>query len=333
MKQELSANNDARLPYELGKYDLKARRIATNGIELNVFSAGSGPLVILLHGFPECWASWGPQIGFLIDKGYTVAVPEMRGYGESDAPPETDAYDTVELAADVIGIIDAFGQDKAVVVGHDWGCIVAWHTAWLHPERLAAVAGLSVPWFGRGKRSTLDTLTEQMRGRYFYIEDFQRPVLDEQLDADHRETLSRLFLGTINVLDQADDDRPFLSRLEFVEPKPSFIPDEFLEYLVSRYRFNGFRGPLNWYRNFDRTFERTAGMDSIIRVPAMYLTGTREWTYAYVRKVGFDMSHLFDDLRIDRSIDAGHWLGQEQPNWVNDNIAEFLAGVGNGSAW
>lgn len=315
------------LPYGLEEYDLKPRRIATNGVKLNVFAAGSGPLVLLLHGFPECWASWGPQIACLLDRGYSVAVPEMRGYGESDAPPEIEAYDTVELATDVVGIIDALDQEKVVVIGHDWGCITAWYTAWLYPERVVGVAGLSVPWFGRGKRSTLATLKHQMQSRYFYMLDFQRPVLDEQLDADHRDTLEKFFLGTMNMLEQQDDGRPFLERMKLIDPPPAFVPEDFMDYLVSRFRFSGFRGPLNWYRNYDRTFERTDGRDSIIRVPAMFLTGRHEWTYVYARQVGFDMSRLFTDLHIDRHIDAGHWLGQEQPEWVNENISEFLDGL------
>jgi pimeloyl-ACP methyl ester carboxylesterase len=312
------------LPYGLGEYGLEARRVATNGVELNVFAAGSGPLAVLLHGFPECWASWGPQIGYLIDKGYTVAMAEMRGYGESDAPHDVEAYDTLELAADVVGLIDAFGDEKAVVIGHDWGCIVAWYVAWLHPERLAGVAGLSVPWFGRGKRSTLDTLSYTMQGKYFYIKDFQRSEVDRLLDKDHRETLTKVLRGSMAILSQADDGTSFLDRIKLPDPPPTFLPNEFMDYLVSRYRFNGFRGPLNWYRNYDRTFERTVGKDSVISVPAMYLTGTKDWTYHYVHELGFDMNSLFDDLRINRHIDAGHWLGQEQPDWVNDNIGEFL---------
>jgi pimeloyl-ACP methyl ester carboxylesterase len=315
------------LPYGLEELSLEKRRVATNGVELNVFTAGSGPLVVLLHGFPECWANWGPQIGYLVDKGYTVAVPEMRGYGESDAPDDVEAYDTLELAADVVGLIDAFGQDKAVVIGHDWGCIVAWHVAWIHPERLVGVAGLSVPWFGRGKRSTLDSLSYAMQGQYFYIKDFQRPVLDEQLNADHRETLTRVLCGTTRLLSQADDGTPFLERFGLSDPAPDYLPAEFMDYLISRYRFSGFRGPLNWYRNFDRTFERTEGRDDTIQLPAMFLTGTDEWAYHFVRKTGFDMSALFSDLRINKATTAGHWLGQEKPDWVNDNIGEFLDGL------
>jgi pimeloyl-ACP methyl ester carboxylesterase len=129
------------VPYALNRYGIRAKRIPTNGIELNVFEAGSGPLVLLLHGFPECWAAWGPQIRHLLDGGYRVVAPEMRGYGESDAPEGVETYDTVELAADVAGLIDAYGEEPAVVIGHDWGCIVAWHTAWLHPEKLAVITG------------------------------------------------------------------------------------------------------------------------------------------------------------------------------------------------
>jgi pimeloyl-ACP methyl ester carboxylesterase len=137
-----------KYPYNLDEYNIQERRITTNGIELNVFEAGSGPLVFLLHGFPECWASWGPQITHLVDRGYRVVAPEMRGYGGSDAPENVEAYDTLELAADVAGLIDAYGGEPAVVIGHDWGCIVAWHVAWLYPEKLAGylLNTILVPW-------------------------------------------------------------------------------------------------------------------------------------------------------------------------------------------
>ncbi|MFC6632016.1 alpha/beta fold hydrolase [Microbulbifer taiwanensis] len=175
---------DQKLPYGLENYGIRFRTQACNGIHLNLAEAGEGPPVFLLHGFPECWASWGPQIKFLVDKGYKVVAPDMRGYGDSDAPEDVAAYDTVELAADVIGLLDAYDQQQGVIIGHDWGCIVAWHTAWLHPERIKGVGGLSVPWFGRGQTDTLSALKRQMGDNYFYIIDFQKAAAHEALNRD-----------------------------------------------------------------------------------------------------------------------------------------------------
>ena len=316
------------LPYHLDQYNIQAKRIATNGIELNVFEAGSGPLVLLLHGFPECWAAWGPQIGHLLDRGFRVVAPEMRGYGESDAPANVEAYDTVELAADIAGLIDAYDQGPALVIGHDWGCIVAWHTAWLHPEKLVGVGGLSVPWFGRGEMPMLDLIEAVFPDNYFYISDFQRQETTELLDADHGESLTTIMTGEVDLLGQPADDRTFLDRIELPDELPDFMPRDYIEYLISRFRFQGFGPPHNWYRNFQRTFQRTANnLDDRIKVPAMYLSATGEWTVELAETLGLNELEKFADLRVSGLAEAGHWLGQEKPEWVNEKIDEFLQSV------
>ena len=318
----------AKLPYGLDKYEIQARRVSTNGIELNVFEAGSGPLVLLLHGFPECWASWGPQISFLLDNGYRVAAPEMRGYGQSDAPEAVEAYDTVALAGDMAGLIDAYGQGPAVVIGHDWGCIVTWHTAWLHPEKLAGVGGLSVPWFGRGEFPLLPVVEQLYPDNYIYLSDFQRRETQALLEADHRESLTRMLVGEMEILGEPAGDRSFLDRIRMPEQHPDFMPRDFLEYLISRYQYNGFGPPMNWYRNYQRTFDLTADhLDDRIKVPAMYLNGTGDFTVELARTLQFDETSKFTDLRVNGLAEAGHWLGQEQPQWVNDRIREFLQSI------
>lgn len=313
-----------KLPYNLDQYNVAPRRIATNGIKLNVFEAGSGPLVLLLHGFPECWASWGPQIAYLVDEGYKVVALEMRGYGESDAPEAIDAYDTVELAADVAGVIDAYGQEQAVIIGHDWGCIVAWHAAWLHPGKIKGVGGLSVTWFGRGDRPQSELFAETFKDSYFYINDFQRPELNDQLNDDHRKSLMKVMFGDVDLLAMEAGPATFLERIPSPEKPPAFMPEEFINYMVTRYRFNGFTGPLNWYRNFQRTWERTEGLSDIIKPPAMFLCGLDDWPNQFAKTVGHDQSELFKDLLIEAYIAGGHWLGQERAGWVNHNISEFL---------
>jgi len=318
----------ADLPYGLERHDITPRRVATNGIELNVFEAGTGPLVLLLHGFPECWASWGPQINYLLERGYRVVAPEMRGYGESDAPAGVEAYDTVELAADIAGLVDAYDQGPAVVIGHDWGCIVAWHTAWLHPEKIAGVGGLSVPWFGRGEIPVLELIESLFPENYIYLSDFQRQETQDLLESDHRESLTRIMVGEMDILGEPADGRSFLQRIRMPQRHPDFMPEEFLEYLITRYRYQGFGPPLNWYRNYQRTFDRTDQVtDDHIKVPAMYLSGTREWTVELARTLQLDEEEKFNDLRVSGLAEAGHWLGQEKPDWVNEKIREFLDSI------
>jgi pimeloyl-ACP methyl ester carboxylesterase len=319
------------LPYGLEDYGVRFRRIATNGITLNVAEAGEGPPVFLLHGFPECWATWGPQIKHLVDQGYTAVAPEMRGHGESDAPEAVEAYDTVELAADVVGLFDAYDQEHGVVIGHDWGCIVAWHTAWLHPDRVKGVGGLSVPWFGRGEEDILTALKAQMQGRYFYIIDFQRDAVHENLNKDIDGALRTMLTGESDAFGTDDPNTDFLDTLTVPEIPPDFMPEDFLRYIASRYEIHGFGPPINWYRNYRRTWERTERMDSTITVPAMYLMGDSDWTHIYAQKIGLDMNVQCSDLRINETVAAGHWLGQEKPEWANRHITRFLEMLGHDS--
>ncbi|WP_435349020.1 alpha/beta fold hydrolase [Haloarchaeobius sp. HRN-SO-5] len=317
------------LPYGLEEYGVSFRRIPTNGITLNVAEAGDGPPVFLLHGFPECWATWGPQIKHLVDHGYTAVAPEMRGHGESDAPSAVEAYDTVELAADVVGLFDAYDQDEGVVIGHDWGAIVAWHTAWLHPDRVKGVGGMSVPWFGRGDTDILTALREQMEGRYFYIIDFQRDEVVEALNEDIDGALRAMLTGESDAFGTDDPNADFLDTLTVPEEAPEFMPEDFLTYIATRYEINGFGPAINWYRNYRRTWEHTEGKDPTITVPAMYLMGSEDWTNIYAQRIGLDMDEQCSDLRVSETVEAGHWLGQEKPDWTNRHILAFLESVGH----
>jgi pimeloyl-ACP methyl ester carboxylesterase len=302
--------------------------VPTNGIELNVAEIGQGPLVFLLHGFPESWVSWAPQIKFLVNRGYRVVAPELRGYGDSDAPQAWEAYDTVELTADVVGLLDAYGEDQGLIIGHDWGCIVGWNTAWLHPDRVKGVGGLSVPWFGRGSVSPIRAFEQQFGDKYFYILDFQRHALDEQLDADIAESVHRMLAGRMDMMFQPGDSRRFLDRISIPAQRPDYLDQAFLDYVASRYQRHGFRPCLNWYRNMHRNWERTASMpDNLIKPPAMYLAGKKDWTVSYADMIGLDQASMFSDLRISEVIDAGHWLMQETPEWVNHHILAFLEGL------
>jgi len=312
------------LPYNLEEHGVQFHLTETNGIKLNVAAAGEGPPVFLIHGFPESWASWGPQISFLVEHGYKAVVPEMRGYGDSDAPDAIEAYDTVELAKDLKGLIEAFGQEKGVIIGHDWGAIVSWYTAWLHPESVKGLGALSVPFFPRGKQPILAAMKKNLGDRYFYILDFQRQELTDQLNADIGLSLRTMLTGSMDQLAQDESDRRFLDRIRVPEQPPSHMPPDFLEYIVTRFQRHGFGPPLNWYRNYDRTWERTEGADNVVHPPVMYLTGISDWSHQYHKALGLDLNRQCPDLRIYEETEATHWLGQEKPEMVNSNILTFL---------
>ena len=126
------------------------RSIKTNGLQMHIAEQGSGPLVLLCHGFPESWYSWRHQLKALADAGYHAVAPDMRGYGKTDRPEAIDQYTLLHLVGDMVGVLDALGEEKAVIAGHDWGAPVAWRSALLRPDRFRAVIGLSVPYQPRG---------------------------------------------------------------------------------------------------------------------------------------------------------------------------------------
>lgn len=189
------------------------------------------------------------------------------------------------------------------------------------------VGGLSVPWLGRGEAPMLDVLEAALSGKYFYITEFQHDSITASLDRDKAEALRILLCGEIDMLNQADDGRSVLERAAMPAEQPGYMPQEFIDYLASRYQIHGFGPPLNRYRNFPRTFERLQGLDDTIHVPAMFLTTRGDWTYQFTQMAGIDDTALFTDLRLRDEIDGSHWLGQEHPDWVNPRIDEFLAQI------
>ncbi len=313
--------------------------IETNGIRLRTVIEGSGPLVILLHGWPQCWYLWRHQIDPLVTAGFQVAVPDQRGYGGSDKPAETEAYNIIELTNDVVGIADALGHERFVVVGHDWGAPVAWHTALLHPQRVKAVAGLSVP-YTRWKACTL-TQQEFYGDNFWYMVYFQQPgVAETELEADIRTSLRTIYFSISG--DVPADWRParkpasakFLDGM--LDPRqtlPAWLKEEDLDYYEAQYRQSGFRGPINWYRNIDRNVALTPQLDSpetgMIGQPAFFIAGTKDPVLQFHGGRALSaMDKWMADLRGKVLIEgAGHWVQMERPAETTDSLLGFLKTV------
>ena len=176
---------------------MQAQRRAVNGIELSVLEQGEGETIVLCHGFPELAFSWRRQIPILAAAGYRVLAPDMRGYGDSSAPAAVSAYDVLTLCDDLCGLLDSVGERSAIFVGHDWGANVVWQLAAIHPERVRAVAGLSVPFVPRAPAPPISILRSQL-GEDFYIVWFQEPgVADEVFARDVRRTLTATARGAV----------------------------------------------------------------------------------------------------------------------------------------
>lgn len=289
------------------------RSVQTNGVRLRVIEAGerAAPVIVLAHGFPELAYSWRHQIPVLADAGYRVLAPDQRGYGGSSRPEAVEDYDIHALTGDLVGLLDDVAAEQAVFIGHDLGAMVVWHTALLHPDRVRAVAGLSVPPSPRA-RSRPTERWRQKFGDDFYMLRFQEPGLaDAEMAADVAATMSGLFAGL----------------LAGPASLPDWIsPDEF-EHYVDEFSRTGFTGALNWYRNYDRNWESTPQLAGArITAPALFVGGTADpigatMNPARAREVAAG------PYREEWVQGAGHWVQQECPDDVNRILVEFLRDV------
>jgi pimeloyl-ACP methyl ester carboxylesterase len=302
------------------------------GITLRVAEEGDGPLVVLVHGFPELGYSWRHQLPALAAAGYRAVAPDMRGYGGSSRPGRVEDYDIEHLTGDVVGLLDALGAERAVVVGHDWGASVAWNTALLHPERVAAVCGMSVPFTPRGQRRPSAAWPERFADRFFYIRYFQQPgIADAELAADPARTLrgmlSGLRAGDGTALIGPDDGRGVVDRLPHPDSLPAWLSPAELDHYVGEFTRTGFTGGINWYRNIDRNWETTPQLAGArIGAPSLFVAGAAD-PVLWMTPPDRQSRHL-DDLRGQVIIEgAGHWVQQERPDEVNAALLEFLRGL------
>ncbi len=315
--------------------DRNVELIETNGVTLSTVVEGEGPLAILLHGWPQCGFLWRHQIDPLVAAGYRVAVPDQRGYGRSSKPAAVEAYNIRELAADVIGLASALGEREFLLFGHDWGCLVAWNTALLHPQACRAVMGLSVP-FWRPTAATIDP--PGFDDRFWYIRYFQAPgVVEAELERDLERSLTTLYYGL-------SADSPFgawMKQLEFPAeaglldtlPAPPGLPGwlsqaDLAVYLDS-YRESGFRGPCNWYRNLPTQNALTPELENArFTQPAAFVAGAEDDVLLYDPDWRSGFADHFDDLRFIEIIEgAGHWLQVEKPAETTAQMLRFAADV------
>jgi pimeloyl-ACP methyl ester carboxylesterase len=310
--------------------------LQVNGLRMQVTTAGSGPLVLLCHGFPELSHSWRHQLAALADAGYGVAAPDMRGYGGTEAPAEIEQYTLLHLVGDMVDLVRALGRTQAVVVGHDWGAAVAWHCALLRPDLFRAVVGMSVPYAPPGKVDLLTSL-ERAGIHDFYMQYFQAPgVAEAELDADAAASIRRIHWSGSG----AAPARQTFGRLgtggllaNTSEPPqlPAWLSAADLEVYAAAYRASGFRGGLNWYRNLRRNTGLLAPWrGQPIRQPSLFIAGTRDDVLrfpasqaqidAYPRTLpGLRGCHLIDG--------AEHWIQRERSPEVNALLIEFLRGL------
>jgi len=314
--------------------EITHRTIKANGINMHIAEAGEGPLVFLLHGFPELWYSWRHQLPALAAAGYHAVAPDVRGYGRTDAPAAIESYNMLNHTADVVGILDALGERTAVVVGHDWGAPIAWHCALLYPERFRAVVALSVPYIPRASAPTTQLLKQVFADTFFYILYFQEPgVAEAELEADVARSLRFLLYSASGDgprgagLARKPKDAKFLDGMQEPDRLPSWLTKADLDYFTSEFERTGFRGGLNRYRNMDRDWEELPQLAGAkVQQPALFITGDRDPVLTFTSSDAMKAS--VPDLRDVLVLEGcGHWTQQERPAEVSAALVGFLRGV------
>jgi pimeloyl-ACP methyl ester carboxylesterase len=310
------------------------RTLRVNGIRMHIAEAGSGPLVLLCHGWPELWYAWRHQLPALANAGFRVVAPDMRGFGVTDAPADIGQYTIMHLIGDMVALLGALDAERAIIIGHDWGAPIAWHAAQVRPDLFPAVVGMSVPHRPRASAPPLALLRKGGLDNHYFIY-FQTPgVAEAEFEADVAVTLRRLLYGVSGnaPIDRENPllvphGRGFLDRV--VEPAalPTWLTEPDLATLVAAYQQSGFRGGLNLYRNLDRNWELTAPWHGAkIRQPALFIAGKRDPVIAGEsgRNAIEHMRSAVPQVRTVMLDGAGHWIQQERPAEVNAAVLEFL---------
>jgi pimeloyl-ACP methyl ester carboxylesterase len=314
------------------------RFVDAGGLRMHIAEAGAGPLVLLLHGFPESWYSWRHQLTALAEAGFHAVAPDQRGYCRtgpargSGQPDKVTDYTILHLTGDVIALMDALGEQRAVVAGHDWGAPVAWHAALLRPDRVRGVIGLSVPYRPRGSSAPIATMRAGL-GEGFYMVYFQQEgVADEELGRDPQATFRR-------VLCSASGDGPgglpvipagcgFLDICPEPSSLPAWLTGADIDAYAAEYAGVGFTGPLNWYRNLDRNWELTAAWHHApVTVPALYIAGDRDLVVNFpgARQMLPRLRDFAPLLREPVLLGGcGHWTQQERPDEVSRAMVGFI---------
>ena len=308
-----------------------------NGLRMQVATQGSGPLVLLCHGFPELWISWRAQLSALAAAGYRAVAPDMRGYGGTTAPEDPTAYTLLHLVGDMVELVkqlQAPGEKQAVIIGHDWGAPVAWNSAMLRPDLFRAVVGMSVPFSPPGPVNLLEGLRKAGINT-FYMQYFQTPgVAEAELERDVATSIRRInYNGSGDGPDRTafgllKPNQGFLDDLVEPETLPSWLSPEDVAYFVDEFSRTGFRGGLNWYRNITRSWELLAPWrGTVIRQPSMFIAGARDDVLKFPSSQPqiANFANTLPGLRGCHILEgAGHWIQRERASVVNDLLVKFL---------
>ena len=277
------------------------RDIMTNGIRMHYVTQGNGPLIVLIHGFPEFWYSWRYQMPFLAERGYTVVAPDLRGYNDTDKP--RTGYDVPTLVSDIAGLIKGLGQEKAVIVGHDWGGVLAWAFAMSYPQMTERLIVMNAP-HPQAMQRAFRTLKQLRKSWYMFA--FQLPWLPENaLLRNNAYEIGRMLKGA--AVQKSAFPNEVLATYQEVMSKPGAMT-----------------AALNYYRQLFRHPLRSAKNYTSIGVPTLLIWGEQD--IALGIELTYGLEQWVPNIQIKRIPDSGHWVQQEKPELVNTLMAEFLRG-------
>ncbi|MFI9766170.1 alpha/beta fold hydrolase [Streptomyces sp. NPDC052415] len=305
---------------------------------IHLAEQGAGPLVLLVHGFPESWYSWRHQLPALAAAGYRAVALDVRGYGRSSKPSATDAYRMLELVADNVSVVHALGEESAIIVGHDWGATIAANSALLRPEVFRAVGLLSIPYTPRGSVRPSDVFAGMGGDEEFYVSYFQEPGRAEaEIEPDVRGWLAGFYaaLSADTMPGPGAPDPHFVSKGGTLRDRfpagrlPEWLDERELDFYAGEFERTGLTGALNRYRNMDRDWKDLAAFEGApIGQPSLFAGGTRDASTTWLADAikaypdtlpGLVSSHLLEG--------CGHWIQQERPGEVNRILTEWLAAL------
>ncbi|CAL5352281.1 uncharacterized protein LOC114321756 [Camellia sinensis] len=311
---------------------IQHKTIFVNGINMHVAESGEGPAVLFLHGFPELWYTWRHQMLFLSSRGYRAIAPDLRGYGDTDAPPSAASYTAFHIVGDLVALLDALGLDQIFLVGHDWGAVMAWYLCLLRPDRVKALVNMSVVYSPRNpRRKPLESLRAAF-GDDYYMCRFQVPgEAEEEFARVDTTRLMKKFLtsrkpGPLCVPKHVGFGGSPNSPIVL----PSWLTEEDVNYYATKFNQKGFTGGLNYYRALDLNWELTAPWTgSQIKVPVKFIVGDEDLTYTtpgvkeFIHGGGFKRVVPFlQELVIMEGV--AHFLNEEKPEEINAHIYDFI---------
>ncbi|KAE9598145.1 hypothetical protein Lal_00004019 [Lupinus albus] len=310
---------------------IEHRTVKVNGINMHVAEKGEGPVVLFLHGFPELWYSWRHQIQYISSQGYHAVAPDLRGYGETDAPSSINSYTCFHLVGDIIALIDSLGVEQVYLVAHDWGATLGWYLCLFRPDRIKAYVSLSVPYLPRNpKFKPLDGM-HALFGEDFYICRFQEPgKIEAEFAKIETENIIKNFLTNRRSGPPILPKEGFGSIPKDTTPLPSWLTQEDVDYYASIFNKTGFTGGLNYYRNVNLNWELTAPWtDAQIKVPVKFITGDLDMVYTsfgtkkYIESGAFKKDVPFlEEVVIQEGV--AHFNNQEAAKEVNKHIHDFI---------